>query len=505
MHDQRAPGKIHVGLSAGPFDAAVAIADTGGVTGVIAQERLTRVRGAGLPPRGPQDTLDLLLRHRGRSKADVVDWSVTPPGGQLIEAAARVVPGHLASAATAYLTSPFSDALVVVCDRQPPFVSAWRGHEAAIDPLDVPWRGEGFAGLLTRCASWLGFSGEGAHARFEALARLAPDAVATGLDELVELGEDEILVDGRFESAVARQLSAAGTDIDSRAGIASALQKTVGRVLYEWLLRIGRRTGCTRVALGGELFYLSSFNTMVAESGVFDSVFVPVDPGDAGRAVGAALIGVGCRVPAASPFLGPDFAPADVKAVLDNCKLQYSWESDEGAISVAARALADGRLVGWFEGPMEWGRRALGGRSILAPPLAPYALENLNRFLKRREPWRGYAMSGTAEAVAEHFSGPPDSPFMQFEYRAREPRRFETAMPRPKALTRLHTVDALSAPPRFGRLLSRFTEMTGCPFLFNTSFNGFHEPIVCDPRDAVRVFYGTGLDLLVMGQFVLTK
>jgi carbamoyltransferase len=78
-------------------------------------------------------------------------------------------------------------------------------------------------------------------------------------------------------------------------------------------------------------------------------------------------------------------------------------------------------------------------------------------------------------------------------------------MPRAKALTRLHTVDALSAPPRFGRLLSRFTELTGCPFLFNTSFNGFHEPIVCDPRDAVRVFYGTGLDLLVMGQFVLTK
>ena len=153
---------------------------------------------------------------------------------------------------------------------------------------------------------------------------------------------------------------------------------------------------------------------------------------------------------------------------------------------------------------MEWGPRALGGRSILASPTAPFVLENLNRFLKRREPWRGYALSGLEAAVAEHFDGPARAPFMECDYRPKPGHPFAHVLPSPAADIRVQTVGA-EAPWRFRRLLEAMGEATGLPFLVNTSFNGFHEPIVCSPRDAVRVFYGTGVDLMVIDQFVLRK
>ena len=153
---------------------------------------------------------------------------------------------------------------------------------------------------------------------------------------------------------------------------------------------------------------------------------------------------------------------------------------------------------------MEWGPRALGARSILASPFAPYVLENLNRFLKHRDPWRGYALSGLKEAAAAHFDGPAEAPFMECDFRPRDTATFRHVLPSETAAVRLHTVDA-EALPRFTRLLEAFGAATGLPFLVNTSFNGFHEPAVCSPRDAVRVFYGSGLDMLVMNGFALRK
>jgi carbamoyltransferase len=244
--------------------------------------------------------------------------------------------------------------------------------------------------------------------------------------------------------------------------------------------------------------------TRAKQSGLFDRVFVPVDPGDGGLAVGAALHGLGAAPALTSPFLGPAYSAEEIKEVLANCKLQYEWESDEGGVQAAVAALMAGRMVGWFDGAMEWGPRALGARSILASPFSPYVLENLNRFLKHREAWRGYSLSGLAADVHAHFDGPDAAPYMECDYRPRDPERFRHVLPSPGAALRLQTVVA-DAPPRFRRLLEAFGEASGLPFLVNTSFNGFHEPIVCNPRDAVRVFYGSGLDVLVMPPFVLRK
>jgi carbamoyltransferase len=202
--------------------------------------------------------------------------------------------------------------------------------------------------------------------------------------------------------------------------------------------------------------------------------------------------------------MGPGWDDEAIKRTLDNCKLQYDRLRADQVVDAAVDRLLKGDLVGWFEGRMEWGPRALGARSILASPFSPYVLENLNRFLKRREPWRGYALSVPEGAMPAHFSGAADAPFMECDYRPKDLARFRDVMPAETAHLRIQTVTE-DCPPRFRAVLEAFGEATGVPCVVNTSFNGFHEPIVCTPRDAVRVFYGTGLDVLFLDRFVLTK
>jgi carbamoyltransferase len=183
--------------------------------------------------------------------------------------------------------------------------------------------------------------------------------------------------------------------------------------------------------------------------------------------------------------------------------LSYDYHHNGELIETTAAALAKGRLVGWFQGRMEWGPRALGNRSILASPVSPYVLENLNVFLKRREHHRPYSVSVCEEDAPRFFRGPATSRFMEYEYEVLERDTLRPLLPLDAARLRVHTVPKSAG--LFYELLKASGELTGVPMLVNTSFNGFNEPIVCTPRDAVRVFYGTGLDLVVLDSFVLSK
>jgi carbamoyltransferase len=183
--------------------------------------------------------------------------------------------------------------------------------------------------------------------------------------------------------------------------------------------------------------------------------------------------------------------------------LSYDYFGDGQLIDRTAAALAKGKLVGWFQGRMEWGPRALGNRSILASPVSPYVLENLNLFLKRRAPHRPYSVSMCADDTARFFRGPASSQFMEFEYEPLDRATVQHLLPLDATRLRLQTVP--ESMTLFHRLIKAFGALTGVPILVNTSFNGFNEPIVCSPRDAVRVFYGTGLDMAVIGNFVLQK
>lgn len=495
------------GIGGGTRNGSAALVDAQGLQAVCSQERVTRVRSAGLNASGlPDEALDLLLQRRGLTRASIERYAVVEGDGPIPAGVTERLDHHRAHAAASYLTSSFTSALILVCDHEAPEVSVWVGDGAVIRPVERAWSGVGFVRTFSRCAAALGFSGSAADQRMEALARLRPDSRDQGLDALIRLDADTLVVDAGLEAVVAARLAGSGgMGSPTHAAVAAALQGRLAELLIELLRSLRGRLEAPRLCLGGSLFYHSSMNTAVRMSGVFDDVFVPVDPGNSGLAVGAALV-TAARPPApASPFLGPAYSSEETKQVLDNCKLQYAWESEEDAVQVAVRALQDGRLVGWFDGAMEWGPRALGARCILANPTAPYVLDNLNRFLKRRDPWRGYALSGLQEAVADHFEGPPHAIFMECDYRPRDPKQIREALPFREAAVRVQTVSSDSGLPRFRRLLEAFGEATGLPFLINTSFNGFHEPIVCSPRDAVGVFYATGLDVLVVNQFALAK
>jgi carbamoyltransferase len=152
---------------------------------------------------------------------------------------------------------------------------------------------------------------------------------------------------------------------------------------------------------------------------------------------------------------------------------------------------------------MEWGPRALGHRSILANPVAGHALENLNIYLKKRRWYQAFSVSALEEDLDRHFDGPAASPHMEYEYAVRNPDLLRAVVPAGATALRVQSVGRESG--LFRRLLEAFSAATGAGVLVNTSFNGFSEPMVCTPRDAIRVFYGTGLDVLVMGRFVLRK
>ena len=492
-------------MRVGVRDSAAAIGLDKRLVGVCAQERVMRVRGGPTPGGVPDEALDLLLQRAGRTRGEICRMMQIGGGEPVVTAETVRLDDHFAHACTAYLTSPFDRSAIVVCDHDTPSVSVWAGRDGTIAPVDLAWSGPGFSEAYTRCALALGFPRDTATQRFEALARLRPDARDARVDQLFDLDGDALRVDSTLEQVVAGLGGGAHAgNPRQRAELAASLEARIADLLVGFLERVRKRVALDNVCLGGSLFYHSSINTRVRSAGVFADAFVPIDPGDAGVVAGAVLHGYGGRPEPASPFLGPAYSSEETKEVLDNCKLQYAWESESAILADAVDSLMQGRLVAWFDAEMEWGPRSLGARSILASPFSPYVLENLNRFLKHREPWRGYALSGLKESVAAHFNGPADAPFMEGDYRPLDAAAFRHVLPADTAAVRLHTVSS-EALPRFARLLEAFGAASGLPFLVNTSFNGFHEPAVCSPRDAVRVFYGSGLDMLVMNGFVLRK
>jgi carbamoyltransferase len=496
---------LSVGIGGITHHACAALADSQSVLGVCEQERITRVRAAGVTPTGlPDQAIDVLLEHVHGTRADIVRSGVAEASAPDSPWPTTRFDHHEAHAYASYLTSPFTSATIVICDHDAPGVSVWTGDNGEVRRVDWPWSGPGFAELYTDCARTLGFDSDSGGQRFEALARMVsgepqdqPLSLFTTDGTSVEAAPD-------WRTRAAEAAGGSAKDHVTKARVAAALQEQIGRLLVDTLRRIRNRVPSDRLCLGGSLFYHSAINSIVRQAGVFDRVFIPANPGNAGLAVGTAMRLSGLGPTRLSAFMGPSYGPDDIKSTLDNCKLRYDYLDEGRVVEETVRHLQHGRLVGWFEDRMEWGPRALGARSILANPFSPYVLENLNRFLKRRESWRGYALSVLPEVARDYFSGPDEAPFMECDFRPCDRARFRSVMPSDAAQIRLHVL-ADDGPRRFRSLLEAFGSATGIPCVVNTSFNGFHEPIICTPRDAVRVFFGSGLDVLILDRFVLTK
>lgn len=466
------------------------------------ESRLTRARlseDVGVPALAVSELLAFL---------DLTESSIrsvaATGGGAFTRRPVTPVDHHLAHATYAFHSSPFDDAVVVVCDSSiADGWTAWRATASGLTPVDGALGVFPLARIYSQLTTVLGLSA-GQHEHIvEAMARVGSAEPHSAADAIT-LSDAGIVSGDGWLSRISAADGERGTP--AQVAAASAVQARLADALIELLVRIERVTGASRACLVGGLFYNTHFTTAAATRGPFREVFVPPHPGDAGAALGAALA-VSPHRPdkslLSSPFLGPGYSLTRVKETLDNCKLSYSLPGEDRLLEDVVDALARGWLVGWFEGRMEWGPRALGHRSVLASPGSAHVLDNLNGFLKKRPWYRSYGVSVPLQRVQEIFDGPASAPYMQFEYRPRDLERFRSILPRGAGAIRVHTVD--DREPRLLRLLNLWEQRSGSPILVNTSFNGFHEPLVCAPRDAVRVFYGTGLDLLAIEGFLLSK
>ncbi|MGB8542642.1 MAG: carbamoyltransferase N-terminal domain-containing protein [Candidatus Acidiferrales bacterium] len=300
-----------------------------------------------------------------------------------------------------------------------------------------------------------------------------------------------------------------------RANIAASLQQACAVIVCEWLESMQQKTDPRSLCLAGGLFLNPLLVSAVESNTRFENVFVRPSAGIEGTALGAAYL-AWHREPrprlgfAGAPYWGPEFSNDAVKGVLDNCKASYKWcDSEEAKIGETVRMLHAGKIVAWYQAAAEFGPRALGNRSLLASPWSPYVKENLNDYVKHREPFRPFALAMPEEDCAEYFDYTSNARYLATMARAKETGRKLLAGLPPGFLlkgnlVRLHAVSS-EDNLLFWKLLKRSGENAPAPILVNTSFNLFGEPLVVKPRDAVRSYFCSGADALVAGNFILKK
>ena len=293
--------------------------------------------------------------------------------------------------------------------------------------------------------------------------------------------------------------------------IAHALQLVTEEALSHSLRYLYESTKLNKLVVSGGTFMNSVFNGKITEVTPFKEVFVSSCPDDSGVSIGAALhvyhdIFKGGRSDVMNHnYYGPGYSNEEIKKELDNYKLQYT--TVDNIEEFTAGLLAKGEIIGWFQGRMEFGQRALGNRSILADPRLSSMKDELNARIKYREWFRPFAPAILGERVEEYFEvhGPEEVRFMEKVYKIKsEKTGLIPAVAHVDGSGRLQTVDR-EQNPRFHKLISEFDKLTGVPVIVNTSFNLNGEPIVCTPTDAIKTFYACGLDALVLGNYVIEK
>jgi carbamoyltransferase len=299
---------------------------------------------------------------------------------------------------------------------------------------------------------------------------------------------------------------------EQRRALAASVQQACAQVVVD-LLQHFRERQVDQICLGGGLFLNSLLVSDVEKKLGFEDVYVPPAPGNAGSAVGAALLvwhGEMSKPRRAAklggPYWGPSFSRTEIKDTLDNSKARYSLQiTEDRKLEMAVQLLHGGKIVGWYQGATEFGPRALGNRSVIASPWADYVKENLNDYIKHREWFRPFALAIPEEDCEQWFEASPSCRYMNSLATAKPA---QNGLPEgfllPGNRVRLHVVSR-DANPAFWKLLKRFGESAPAPILVNTSFNLFGEPLVVKPRDAMRSYFCSGVDALIIDNFVLAK
>jgi carbamoyltransferase len=461
---------------------------------------------------------------------------------------------HLSHAASAFFPSPFEEAAVLTMDG----VGEWtttslaigRGNQLAVHKeIQFP---HSLGLLYSAITYYTGFKVNSGEYKVMGLAPYGEPKYADLIkDNLIDIKEDGsfhldmsyfnyctglTMTNERFDTLFGGPRRAAESQLTQREmDLAASVQAVTEEVVIKLATGIRKSTGLRNLCLAGGVALNCVANGKLLRKNIFDNIWIQPAAGDAGGAVGAALAAYHMMLkqprtvnPADSMkggYLGPEYSQADIEQRLTKAGAVFTTVSDTEMIALTAQALAEGKAVGWHQGRMEFGPRALGGRSIIADPRSEAVQKQLNLKVKYRESFRPFAPSVLREDVSEWFDIQSDSPYMllvadvakskQLPMTPEQEKLFgieKLNVPRSQipAIThvdysaRIQTVHAHTNPKYFD-LITKFKEMTGCPVLVNTSFNVRGEPIVCTPEDSFNCLMGTEIEFLVVGNATMRK
>jgi carbamoyltransferase len=436
---------------------------------------------------------------------------------------------HMSHAASCFLVSPYEEAAILTVDGVGEWATASFGVGRGRDiTLFKEIRFPHSLGLLYSAFTYyLGFKVNSAEYKVMGLAPYGkPVHYDRIMQDMVRLNDDGsfklnmkyfsydyglTMTDGAFSEFFGGPPRKPESWMTEREfDIAASVQKVCEEVVLRMARYIHRETGLPNLCMAGGVALNCVANGRVIRETPFKNLFVQPAAGDAGGAVGVAhyLYNTLEKQPRGKPwshaYLGPAYTDDEIRGYLDGAGARYRSLPRAELLATTARLLSEGNVIGWFQGRMEFGPRALGGRSILADPRDAKMRDTLNMKIKFREGFRPFAPSVLADKAAEWFDIECDSPYMLLVAQVREGKRSIPSVTHVDNSARLQTVTREESPLYYD-LIAEFEKVTGVPILINTSFNVRGEPIVCTPHDAYLCFMRTNMDQLVLGPYLLDK
>lgn len=438
---------------------------------------------------------------------------------------------HAAHAASTFLLSPFEEAAILSVDAVGEWASTWFGigEGNSLRKLGEVGFPHSVGMLYGSVTEYLGFhfaSGEGKVMglapygdpkvylpEFRKIVRLEPEGRFS-----LDMSYFEYHLYGRGHWVSDKFARVFGPPrrreepIEKRhEDVAAALQRITEEVSLHMAEHLHAVTGKRNLCIAGGVGLNSVMNGRILQHGPFEEIFIQPAANDAGTAIGAALWVHSCLLGLPRPpamehaYWGPTFTDEEIAATLARYDGRLVYRQLDDPARAGAEIIARGEILGWFQGRMEFGPRALGNRSILADPRWPEMKDLLNARVKHREPFRPFAPSVLEERTGEYFTVDHLSPFMILVFDVRpEKRALVPAITHVDGTGRVQTVSR-ETNPRYWALISEFERLTGVGLVLNTSFNVMGEPIVCQPHEAIECFLNTGIDRLIIGDYLVEK
>ena len=436
---------------------------------------------------------------------------------------------HMSHAASTFLVSPFRQAAILTLDGVGEWATATRGvgEDRKITLLSEIQFPHSLGLLYSAFTYFLGFKVNSAEYKVMGLAPYGePKYYDTIMKELIHVNEDGsfkmnmayfsydyglTMTDGKFSRLFGVPVRAGESQLEQvHKDLAASVQKVTEEIVLRQARDMHKRTGLTQLCMAGGVALNCVANGRVIRETPFKDIFVQPAAGDAGGAVGVAsyiyhsVLGKERTQVWKHAYLGPAFSTEDVKGYLDRQGQPYRELSREELLRHTAKLIDEQNVVGWFQGRMEFGPRALGNRSILADARNPANKDTVNLKIKFRESFRPFAPTVLLERASEYFELDCPSPYMLLVAQVRRDKRHIPSVTHVDGSARIQTISR-EENPLYYDLVKEFDRLTGCPVIINTSFNVRGEPIVCTPHDAYLCFMRTNMDYLVLDRFVLDK